>query len=70
MSLMAGFAIVVVEAVGKVYVQKGSGPEGAKMQVGPKGGRFYIGDKKTGKPAEEPKKKSPLSSKRSNTNCL
>jgi hypothetical protein len=45
------------EAVGKVYVQKGPGPEGAKMQVGPKGGRYYMGDKKTGKPAEEPKKK-------------
>ena len=45
------------EAVGKVYVQKGPGPEGAKMQVGPKGGRFYMGDKRTGKPAEEPKKK-------------
>ena len=45
------------EAVGKVYVQKGPGPEGAKMRVGPKGGRFYMGDKKTGKPAEEPKKK-------------
>jgi ribosome-binding protein aMBF1 (putative translation factor) len=45
------------EAVGKVYVQKGPGPEGAKMQVGPKGGRFYMGDKKTGKPEEKPKKK-------------
>ena len=56
------------EAVGKVYVQKGSGPEGAKIQIGPKGGRYYIGDKKTGKPAEEPKKKKEKSTKSNKLN--
>ena len=38
------------EKVDKVYVQ-GKGPGGVKIQVGPRGGRYYMGDKKTGKPA-------------------
>ena len=37
------------EKADKVYVQ-GKGPGGVKLQVGPRGGRYYMGDKKTGKP--------------------
>ena len=44
--------------VGKVYIQKGKGPSGVRLQVGPRGGKYYIGNPKTGEPAkEQPKSK-------------
>ena len=30
------------EKVSKVYVQKGKGPGGVRLQVGPRGGKYYI----------------------------
>src|SRR6056300_950450 len=44
------------EKIGKVYVQKGKGPSGVKLQVGPRGGKYYMGNPKTGEPAPEAKK--------------
>jgi hypothetical protein len=46
------------EKIGKVYVQKGKGPSGVKLQVGPRGGKYYMGNPETGEPAkEQPKSK-------------
>ena len=46
------------EKIGKVYVQKGKGPSGVRLQVGPRGGKYYIGNPETGEPAkEQPKSK-------------
>ena len=41
------------ERIGKVYVQKGKGPSGVRLQVGPRGGKYYIGNPETGEPAKE-----------------
>ena len=41
------------EKIGKVYVQKGKGPSGVKLQVGPRGGKYYMGNPETGEPAPE-----------------
>ena len=43
------------EKISKVYV-KGKGPGGVKLQVGPRGGKYYMGNPKTGEPAPEAKK--------------
>ena len=44
------------EKIGKVYVQKGKGPSGVNLQVGPRGGKYYMGNTETGEPAPESKK--------------
>ena len=56
------------EKVGKVYVQKGKGPSGVKLQVGPRGGKYYMGNPKTGEPAPQAKVDEPeVSTKQTNT---
>ena len=47
------FISQISEKRGKVYV-KGKPPKGAKVQIGPRGGKYYYGDTKTGEPAKEP----------------
>ena len=49
----------------KVYFQ-GKAPEGAKVQTGPRGGKYYVGDKSTGQPEGGPaiKKKKPSKSQK------
>ena len=47
------FISQISEKRGKVYV-KGKAPKGAKIQIGPRGGKYYYGDTKTGEPAKEP----------------
>ena len=56
------------EKVGKVYIQKGKGPSGVKLQVGPRGGKYYMGNPKTGEPAPQAKVDEPeVSTKQTNT---
>jgi len=56
------------EKIGKVYVQKGKGPSGVKLQVGPRGGKYYMGNPKTGEPAPQAKVDEPeVSTKQTNT---
>ena len=44
--------------VGKVYYT-GNPPENAKVQVGPRGGKYYMGNPKTGEPAKTDTKEKP-----------
>jgi len=50
---ISDFISQISEKRSKIYVD-GKPPKGAKVQVGPKGGRYYYGDASTGKPDPEP----------------
>lgn len=55
--------MMLQEKIGKVYYT-GKPPKGAKTQIGPRGGKYYVGDTETGEPAkEEPKTKGDHESK-------
>ena len=51
------------EKIGKVYYT-GKPPKGAKTQIGPRGGKYYVGDTETGEPAKKGEKADKETDKR------